>query len=305
MSLYPSLEDLKVDQLSRAQREALNPHPQQNAYPSVQPGAPYVPPTSAHSSNLSQSLYPSLQDYMGLDLSPAALKERFGNEVAILPPREVAISVPGNREMVAPISGGSLGLKRAQVTHGIREITVCKDAKGKVGVRMQEVNKGIFAVLVQANTPAAMAGLRFGDQILQIDDKVVAGYTMNQVHDIIKKASPQKISMVVRDRPFERTVTLHKDSVDHIGFVFRNGKIVSLVKDSSAARNGLLTDHQLLEVNGQNVVGIKDSDITKIVTEGGNVITVTIMPSFIYDHMMKYMAKSIVKKLMDHSIPDI
>lgn len=50
---------------------------------------------------------------------------------------------------------------------------------------------------------------------------------------------------------------MQKDSVGYIGFVFKDGKIKSLVKDSSAARNGLLTDHHLVEVNGQNVVGLK------------------------------------------------
>ena len=49
-------------------------------------------------------------------------------------------------------------------------------------------------------------------------------------------------------RPFERTITLHKDSTGHIGFQFSDGEIVSLVKDSSAARNGVLTNHHLLEV---------------------------------------------------------
>ena len=58
-------------------------------------------------------------------------------------------------------------------------------------------------------------------------------------------------------RPFGRTVSMQKDSLGHIGFVFRNGHIKSLVKDSSAARNGLLTEHYLVEVNGQNVVGLK------------------------------------------------
>lgn len=29
------------------------------------------------------------------------------------------------------------------------------------------------------------------------------------------------------------------------------------MKDSSAARNGLLTDHQICEINGQNVIGLK------------------------------------------------
>lgn len=44
---------------------------------------------------------------------------------------------------------------------------------------------------------------------------------------------------------------MHKDSNGYVGFQFKNGKINALVKDSSAARNGLLTDHQLLEINGK------------------------------------------------------
>ena len=41
---------------------------------------------------------------------------------------------------------------------------------------------------------------------------------------------------VVLFRPFERTITLQKDSLGHVGFIFKNGKISSIVKDSSAAR---------------------------------------------------------------------
>lgn len=87
--------------------------------------------------------------------------------------------------------------------------------------------------------------------------------------------------------PFERTITMHKDSAGNIGFAFKNGKIFSLVKDSSAARNGLLIDHYLLEVNGQNVVGLKDKQVHEIIEQGGNVITVTVMPAFVFEHMMK------------------
>ena len=39
--------------------------------------------------------------------------------------------------MVAPLSGQSLGLARGQVTHGIRELVLCKGSDGKVGVRCQ------------------------------------------------------------------------------------------------------------------------------------------------------------------------
>lgn len=58
-------------------------------------------------------------------------------------------------------------------------------------------------------------------------------------------------------RPFQRTVTMHKDSDGHVGFVIKRGQIGSLVKGSSAARNGLLINHYICEVNGQNVIGLK------------------------------------------------
>lgn len=110
---------------------------------------------------------------------------------------------------------------------------------------------------------------------------------MDAIHKIFRKSPKNNISIVVRDRPFERTVTMHKDSLGHVGFQFNNGKITTIVKDSSAARNGLLIDHQLLEVNGQNVVGMKDKEVIAIINQAEQIITVTIIPSFIYDHMMK------------------
>ncbi|XP_064487255.1 syntenin-1-like [Ornithodoros turicata] len=301
-SLYPTLEDMKVDHMIQAQVRPLTPT---GPPPASAPPYPLYPTSTPLSDEAFRAIYPSLDDYMGLSLSRDIPPEVTA--VAVRPPSEIA--VPQSRGpssmMVAPISGSSLGLKRAEVNHGIREVVICKDQDGRVGLRLESINKGVFVVLVQANSPAALAGLRFGDQILTINDEIVAGYTMDKVHSILKKASKERITMAVRDRPFERTVTMHKSSTGHVGFAFNGGKIISLVKDSSAARNGLLIDHQLLEVNGQNVVGLKDKDVTQIIDAGGNVITVTVMPSFVYDHMMKYTAGSILKKLMDHSVPDI
>lgn len=54
---------------------------------------------------------------------------------------------------------------------------------------------------------------------------------------------------------------MQKDSAGHVGFVFKEGRITAIVKDSSAARNGVLTDQQLVEINGQNVVGLKVTQI--------------------------------------------
>lgn len=54
--------------------------------------------------------------------------------------------------------------------------------------------------LVSQDSPAAMAGLRFGDQILSINDVCVAGYSMDQVHKLLRNADVNGIKVVVRDR---------------------------------------------------------------------------------------------------------
>lgn len=77
---------------------------------------------------------------------------------------------------------------------------LCKDEKGKVGVRVAAINKGVFVCLVMKNSPAALAGLRFGDQLLQINGQVLAGYSRDQVHDLFKKSSVNGISVIARDR---------------------------------------------------------------------------------------------------------
>jgi syntenin-1 len=58
-------------------------------------------------------------------------------------------------------------------------------------------------------------------------------------------------------------------------------------------------------VNGQNVVGLNDKEVSEIIDSAGNVVTVTVVPSYVYRHMMKNMSSSLIKKMMDHSVPDM
>ena len=54
-------------------------------------------------------------------------------------------------------------------THtGIKEVILCKDQKGKCGLSLYAVNKGVFVCFVSKGSPAAMGGIRFGDQILTV-----------------------------------------------------------------------------------------------------------------------------------------
>ncbi|XP_076180628.1 syntenin-1 [Ptiloglossa arizonensis] len=300
MSLYPTLEDMKVDHMMKAQLQVES----QYNYSSMLQEHP-VPSAPAYNVT---SLYSSLREYMGMELTEDVIVQNMP-EYSVANHSNMTVS---NRPtsgplagMVAPLSGQSSGLQKAQVTNGIRNLILCKDKDGKIGLRVHAVNNGIFVCLVSQNSPAALAGLRFGDQILSINDVTVAGYTMDQVHKMLRNAGVNGINVVIRDRPFERTVTMHKDSAGYFGFQFKNGKIVALVKDSSAARNGLLTDHQILEVNGKNVIGMKDKEVTAEIENGGDIITITIIPSYIYDHMIKKMNTGLLKTFMDHSIPDV
>lgn len=60
--------------------------------------------------------------------------------------------------------------------------------------------QGVFIQLVQANSPAALAGLRFGDQVLQINGQNCAGWSLDKAHKALKAASETRIELIVRDR---------------------------------------------------------------------------------------------------------
>ncbi|XP_027974654.1 syntenin-2 isoform X1 [Zalophus californianus] len=285
-TLYPSLEDLKMDQAIQAQARA----------------APRMPALPVSQSSV---LYPSLaelENYMGLSLSSQEVQQ---NLLQIPEGASMVGSGSSPGQLVAPLSGNSLGTRRAEIKPGVREIHLCKDEHGKTGLQLKAIDQGLFVQLVKANSPASLVGLRFGDQILQIDGRDCAGWSTDRAHRVLKRASVEKIVMVARDRPFQRTVTMHKDSMGHIGFVIKKGKVISVVKGSSAARNGLLTNHAVCEVNGQNVIGLKDKEVTEILAMAGNVVTLTVIPTVIYEHMVKKLSSTLLHHAMDHSIPDV
>ena len=268
----------------------------QQQHAAITSGQPVATPPAPSQSGGVSSLYPSLhEEYMGLQLA------HYQPPGAVVPAKGTSPST----HMVAPVSGqANVGLRRAEVKQGIREVTLCKDKKGIIGMCVNSESKGVFVVMVKKESPAAMAGLRFGDQILTINGEIVAGFSKDKATKALQKASADKVVLAIRDRPFERTITMQKDSADHVGFLFRQNEIYQIVKDSSAARNGILIDHCITEVNGQNCIGLKDKEIADIFHKSPRAITITIMPTFVYKHMIGRLSSSL-KKMMDHSIPDV
>ena len=67
----------------------------------------------------------------------------------------------------------------------------------------------------------------------------------------------------------------------------------------------LASDHHQVEVNGQNVVGMKDTDILKIIQESARSITLTILPVFVFDHLTKNIGWKDMRANMDRSVPEL
>ena len=132
-----------------------------------------------------------------------------------------------------------------------RWVVLCKDGQGKVGLRVSTYNKGVFVVLVVPGSPAAMAGLRFGDQLLTLGRTELAGRSADCVHCLLRRCSVNNIVVGVRDRPLARSLLLHKDRAGRLGVKVKAGRVAAIAVNSSAARQGdtgglTLADNKLL-----------------------------------------------------------
>merc|ERR1711963_231237 len=147
MSIYPSLEDMKVDHMIQEQNQILQsfspPNPAQTMSPqnSSLPYPPYPtsPPSNYGSPN--SPVYPGLAEYMGLELLEDVIRANMPEylpENQSLVPRQSgqltsATATPASSagDFVAPISSASPAFTRSQLTHGIRQVILCKDGAGK------------------------------------------------------------------------------------------------------------------------------------------------------------------------------
>lgn len=288
MPIYPSLEDMRVDQMAHAQ-VVIAEKTQIEGGPAPAPGL------------YSGLGLEELMSYGGLDISPAALDQHMGKEVAKMYSRP---GQAGYQPLAAITASNNVGMERAEIKQGVRPMVVAKDSKGQLGIAPVAIDKGIFVGFVWKDSPAALAGLRFGDQIVQINGESVASWTQKKTLAFLRKADPQGVMFAVRDRPFARTLTFQKDNHNVCGFILKDGEVNKLVAESSAARNGMLINHHLLEVNGQNVVGLEDKQAVQIVQDAPVTVTVTIIPTFVYKHLIKNIGYRKIKQYMDHSIPE-
>ena len=181
MSLYPSLEALTIGKEVEAQNKLAV--------------SLMASPAASTSSGYGVNYAALANEFLGLDLSMISYDE-YGNAVYVDQPGPGAV-MPSAGSAIAP---ASVPRDPVAVSHSVREIKVSKDPKGFVGLQLRDQDCGVFVSYVQSDSPASVAGLRFGDQVLKINDKVVAGMSGKDAMNFIRKQCCNTFVITIRDR---------------------------------------------------------------------------------------------------------
>ncbi|VDP11559.1 unnamed protein product [Onchocerca flexuosa] len=181
----------------------------------------------------------------------------LSQSVAVQPYMSNMLTSTESEWIIAPITSQCYGLTKANLTHGVRKVILNRTKSKKYGLRMRAVNQGVFVQLVAEGSPAAAAGIRFGDQLLTLNGIEVLGMTGQKLKTMNRVFISSK-------GPLARTITLHKDASGLLGFSYKDNLITAVMQDSSASRNGLLINQRIIEVDGRNVMAFKVINLFKI-----------------------------------------
>uniref|UniRef100_A0AAF5PT55 PDZ domain-containing protein n=1 Tax=Wuchereria bancrofti TaxID=6293 RepID=A0AAF5PT55_WUCBA len=335
MPFYPTLEDLLVDQYQYQKYGSCSDHSSQPFHSCKEPSAPLFESNSpipgriyetvdenimsaAPKEMLEYPLLPSYQESITQTQHASVLKSsaqlpkittarvpypHLPQSVAVQQYMSNSLTLLENDCIVATITSQCSGLIKANLTHGVRKVILNRTKGKKYGLRMRAVNQGVFVQLVADGSPAAAAGIRFGDQLLNLNGTEVLGMSGQKVMDIMRK-SKHEVVLMFKDRPLARTITLHKDATGLLGFAFKDNLITAVMQESSASRNGLLINQRIIEVDGQNVMAFKNKAMKSCLDDAPMTVTLTLMPAEFYDEITKNLDRSLMKK-QNHTVPQL
>lgn len=69
-------------------------------------------------------------------------------------------SVPGCGAMIRPVTGADVGIRRAEIRPGLREVILCKDQDRKVGLRLRAIDNVSLPWQLATSTVAPNWGIQ-------------------------------------------------------------------------------------------------------------------------------------------------
>ena len=211
-----------------------------------------------------------------------------------------------------PITGKSCANQIDRIRDGVKMLLVYRprdftllleeEKPPNFGFKITAMDNGVYVTHIESDGPAVRAGLKYGDQILRVGQEYCSGMLLSEVENLID-SSGDELALFVRDRPNEKMYTLLRDSSGHFGFRIRSAQIIEILPGTSAARNGIPTNHFITEVNGQNVLGWDDDKIRErmeiFATDGA--VTITLLHERAYKDFIKDLGAALFAT-MDHSM---
>jgi C-terminal processing protease CtpA/Prc len=182
---------------------------------------------------------------------------------------------------------------------GVREVIIKRISK-KLGIGLTSIDKSFYISFIESGSIASKHNIKLGDQVIRINSMETSGVSPKTLTKYIKSIVEPTIFLIVRDRPLQRVFELYKNRLGYIGIQYKYGVIIRLIQNSSAAKNGVPVNHKIVEINNQNVIGLSDKDLTKIIHESGHQVYIGIMKNMDYKELMKGNSKKTLKN-MDHT----
>ena len=173
-----------------------------------------------------------------------------------------------------------------------------------IGVEIQQVDEIVSISRVFDDTPASKAGLKVGDQFLEVRGENVEGKTPNEISSLIKNSDEKEVKVKVKrdGKELEFTLTLEEVEIESITseIMEKNGKKVAYISISTFASNTysqFLSELTELEVKGFDSLVIDVRGNT-----GGYLTTVTSISSIFLEKgkiIYQLDTKGVVEKTKD------
>ena len=223
---------------------------------------------------------------------------------AISPYAGLLAQLDNEEEVLAMSNSLLVNTTTMEQKKGVSEVVLVKEMYHRThGFSIINVDGAYYIGMIEKNSPASVAQLRFGDQIVRINSLELTGMPTKTVMSRIKYfTSAQTINLIVRDRPLHRVFNMVKNSEGYLGFGLSNGVIVRVSANGSAARNGVPHSHKLVEINSQNVLGLTDPELIMILNQSARSVSIGIIPYGFYNRLVKGLSNKQLRNDMCHDV---
>lgn len=181
------------------------------------------------------------------------------------------------------------------------KVTVKRGSDGKIGVKIRRMASYLYFAYVEKGSPAAAAGIGFGDQLLEFSGYNLTGASGSRVEHWLKESKQTELQLTVVKRPYDfdlrGTVTPQGDLI----YSTKLGKRLGTVKLSKVLHKGHLKHLQLLSVNSKPILCRSEAEITDAFKGTQDTFRLRVMPRLLADHLTKQLDKTSVRDCMQLS----